>query len=76
VDNFVQNCLDISAQHAAMRDCDRSMTKKADENLMNSIAYDEKSCFVAFFVRQWMQQLDLWSNADENPPESPVIPYV
>jgi hypothetical protein len=51
VDNFVQNWLDMSLYQATTRDCDRSMTKKADKNPMNSNTYDEKSCSRTFFIQ-------------------------
>jgi hypothetical protein len=56
-----------------MRDCDRSMTKKAGKNLMNSNAYNEKPCFLVIFVQAQELWPRLWRNAGAHRSESRVI---
>jgi hypothetical protein len=56
-----------------MRDCDKTMTKKADKNSMNSMACDEKSNIGDVIEPSSGASVNLWSSTFLNPPESRIF---
>jgi hypothetical protein len=66
VDKFVQKCAGRYPERVSMRYCDKTMTKKADKNQINSMSCHEKSSFVTVPCKARHRSHALWSSSSRD----------